>query len=130
MNAFSRFPPRLQEAIATRLNWTGLRPVQESASHALLDGKNAIVLAPTAGGKTEAAVFPMLARLMEKEPDGVGLLYIAPLKALLNNQADRLDHAELFRDLAGVIVDEIHALAGTDRGRRPIPPFIAKIRKW
>jgi hypothetical protein len=32
----------------------------------------------------------MLATLMEKEPDGVGLIYIAPIKALLNNQAERL----------------------------------------
>ncbi len=166
MRAFSRYPARLQEAIVSRLGWSSLRPVQELASHALLDGKNAVVLAPTAGGKTEAAVFPMIAGLMEREPEGVGLIYIAPLKALLNNQADRLGvyasmvglkrfvwhgdvaqsrkraflkepadllmttpeslevmllsprapHASLFRDLGGVIIDEIHALAGTDRG--------------
>ncbi len=53
--AFSRFPARLQEAIVSRLGWSSLRPVQELASHALMDGKNAVVLAPTAGGKTEAA---------------------------------------------------------------------------
>ena len=168
MSAFSRFPPRLQEAIVNRLNWSSLRPVQELASHALLDGNNAIILAPTAGGKTEASIFPMIAELMGKEPDGVGLVYIAPLKALLNNQADRLGvytemvglrsfmwhgdvkqtqkkafqnnpadlllttpeslevmllsprvaHATLFKDLRGVIIDEVHALAGSDRGCR------------
>jgi len=64
--------------------------VQELASHVLLDGKNAVILAPTAGGKIEAAFFPMLARLMEWEPEGVGILYIAPLRALLNNQSERL----------------------------------------
>jgi ATP-dependent helicase Lhr and Lhr-like helicase len=84
-SAFTRFPPRLQEAIVSRLGWSALRPVQELASHVLLDDKNAVILAPTAGGKTEAAFFPMLARLMEWEPEGVGLLYIAPLRALLNN---------------------------------------------
>ncbi|MEN8443937.1 MAG: DEAD/DEAH box helicase, partial [Cyanobacteria bacterium J06555_13] len=89
-SAFARFPTRLQEAIVSRLGWTSLRPVQELSTQALLDGKNAVILAPTAGGKTEASMFPMLAQLMEDEPDSVGLLYIAPIKALLNNQAERL----------------------------------------
>jgi len=166
VSAFSRFPPRLQDAIAARIGWTSLRPVQELASHALLDGKNAIILAPTAGGKTEAAMFPLIATLMEKEPQGVGLIYIAPIKALLNNQSERLGlytemvglrrflwhgdvkesqkkaflkepatllmttpeslevmllssripHAQLFADLRAVVIDEVHALAGSDRG--------------
>ena len=81
-SAFSRFPPRLQAAIATNLGWTSLRPVQELSSHALLDGKNAVILAPTAGGKTEAAMFPLLAMLMTDEPKGVGMIYVAPIKAL------------------------------------------------
>ncbi len=89
-SAFSRFPDRLQAAITSRLGWTSLRPVQELASHALLDGYNAVILAPTAGGKTEASMFPLLAQMVAKEPQGVGILYIAPIKALLNNQADRL----------------------------------------
>src|ERR1022692_4895616 len=90
MTAFARFPPRLQEAIVSRLGWNSLRPVQELAGEAILDGKNAVVLAPTAGGKTEAAMFPALANLVEHEPDGVGVIYVAPIKALLNNQEDRL----------------------------------------
>jgi ATP-dependent helicase Lhr and Lhr-like helicase len=165
-SAFARFPTRLQDAIVSRLGWASLRPVQELSSHALLDGKNAVILAPTAGGKTEAAMFPMLAQLMENEPDGVGMLYIAPIKALLNNQAERLGsytemvglsrflwhgdvkasqkkafvkepatllmttpeslevmllsskvpHTKLFKDLRAVVIDEVHALAGSDRG--------------
>ena len=149
-----------------RLSWTSLRLVQELASHALLDGKNAVILAPTAGGKTEASMFPMLSMLMERELEGVGLIYIAPIKALLNNQAERLGlytemvglrrflwhgdvkasdkrkfmkepaavlmttpeslevmllssrvpHAKLFADLRAVVIDEVHALAGSDRG--------------
>ena len=35
-------------------------------------------------------MFPALANLIDKEPDGVGVIYVAPIKALLNNQADRL----------------------------------------
>jgi ATP-dependent helicase Lhr and Lhr-like helicase len=166
MTAFARFPPRLQEAIVSRLGWTSLRPVQELAGEAILDGKNAVVLAPTAGGKTEASIFPALAKLVERQPEGVGVIYIAPIKALLNNQEERLGtYAEmvglrrfvwhgdvsdkqkrnfvkepaevlmttpeslevmlvsqrspvpkLFADLRMVVIDEVHALAGTDRG--------------
>lgn len=88
-SAFARFPVRLQEAIVARLGWSSLCPVQDLAAHAILDGNNAIILAPTAGGKTEAAMFPLLAQLVQNEPQGVGLIYIAPIKALLNNQAER-----------------------------------------
>lgn len=166
MSTFARFDPRLQQAIVSRLGWTGLRPVQEEAGETILHGKNAIILAPTAGGKTEAALFPTLSLLMAQQAEGVGALYIAPIKALLNNQAERLGlytemvglrrfvwhgdtpaHARrqflkeptellmttpeslevmliskraastgIFSDLKMVVIDEIHALAGTDRG--------------
>lgn len=166
MTAFARFPPRLQEAIVSRLGWTSLRPVQDLAGEAILDGKNAVVLAPTAGGKTEASMFPALANLIENEPEGVGVIYIAPIKALLNNQEDRLGTyaemvglrrfvwhgdvpenervkfkkepaqilmttpeslevmlvspkfpvARVFKDLRMIVIDEVHAMAGTDRG--------------
>ena len=90
MSVFSRFAPRLQAAISARLGWSSLRPVQEQAGEALLAGENAVVLAPTAGGKTEASVFPVLSGMVADPPEGVGALYVAPIKALLNNQADRL----------------------------------------
>ena len=172
-SAFARFPPRLQQAIVSCLGWSSLRPVQELSSHALLDGKNAIILAPTAGGKTEASVFPILANLIEREPKTIGAIYVAPIKALLNNQAERLKtytemvglrrfvwhgdikasekkafikepahilmttpeslevmllsskvpHTRLFNDLRAVVVDEIHALAGSDRGTHLISVF-------
>ena len=166
MSVFARFPPRLQEAIGTRLGWSSLRPVQELAGEALLDGHNAVVLAPTAGGKTEASMFPTLSMLMQDHVGGLGALYIAPIKALLNNQADRLGHytemvglsrfvwhgdtptpertrflrepaellmttpeslevmlvsqrvdsRKLFKNVRIVVIDEVHALSGTDRG--------------
>ncbi len=165
-SAFHRLHPRLRDAIVARLGWSALRPVQELATHAILDGRNAVVLAPTAGGKTEASIFPTLSMLLEEPPSAVGALYIAPIKALLNNQAERLgQYAEmvglrrfvwhgdveasakkrftsdpcellmttpeslevlllsskakpdaLFSSVRLVIVDEVHALAGTDRG--------------
>ncbi len=166
MSVFSRLPELLQHEIANRLGFTELRPVQELAGEAILDGKNAVVLAPTAGGKTEASMFPVLGSLLREPPKGVGALYVAPIKALLNNQSGRLgqysemvglrrfvwhgdatqsqkqafiaDPAELlmttpeslevmlmssrvparklFAGLRFVVVDEVHAFAGTDRG--------------
>lgn len=90
MTVFSRFPERLQHAIANHLGFASLRDVQELAGQAILDGKNAVVLAPTAGGKAEASIFPVLAQLLEHPPSGVGAIYVAPIKALLNNQEVRL----------------------------------------
>ncbi len=166
MTIVSRFPERLQAAIANHLGFASLRPVQELAGEAILDGKNAVILAPTAGGKTEASLFPVIAGLMTEPPSGVGALYVAPIKALLNNQEIRLgdytqmvglrrfvwhgdaQHSQkeaflrspaellmttpeslevmlmsprvpvqqLFKDLRYLVVDEIHAFAGTDRG--------------
>ncbi|MCA9543968.1 MAG: DEAD/DEAH box helicase, partial [Myxococcales bacterium] len=79
---FPQLHPRLQSAIVHRLGWRSLRPVQDLAGQALLAGQNAVVLAPTAGGKTEASVFPTLSLLLSEPPRGVGALYIAPIKAL------------------------------------------------
>lgn len=78
------------QSIVSRLGWSSLRPVQEQAGEALLDGCNAVILAPTAGGKTEASMFPTLSGLVSDAASGVGAIYVAPIKALLNNQADRL----------------------------------------
>ena len=65
MSVFSRLAPRLQEAIVARLGWSSLRPVQEKAGEALLAGANAVILAPTAGGKTEASMFPTISQMVE-----------------------------------------------------------------
>jgi ATP-dependent helicase Lhr and Lhr-like helicase len=90
MSVFARFDPLLQEKIVHRLGWASLRPVQELASEAILDGKNCIVLAPTAGGKTEASMFPVLSGCLTNQEIGLRALYICPTRALLNNQEERL----------------------------------------
>jgi len=91
MSAFSRFAPLLQEKIVHRIGWSSLRPVQEVASDAILDGNNCIILAPTAGGKTEAAMFPVLSGCLTQQELGLRVLYICPTRALINNQEQRLD---------------------------------------
>lgn len=166
MDPFDRLHPGVQYHIANTLRWNGLRPTQAESVAPILSGADALVLAPTAGGKTEAAMFPLLSRMASDEWQGVSVLYICPLRALLNNLQPRIDgycrwlgrsaavwHGDvgqsqrqrilverpdvllttpeslesmlvstkvdprvLFAGLQAVVVDEIHAFAGDDRG--------------
>jgi ATP-dependent Lhr-like helicase len=161
-----RLHPVLMHHIVNTLNWPDLRPLQRAAIDPLLAGEDALLLAPTAGGKTEAVLFPMLSRMAGESWPGTSVLYLCPLKALLNNLSPRVeryagwigrsvavwhgdigaaqrravlrnrpdvvlttpeslesmlvsanvDHREYFADLKVVIVDEVHAFAGDDRG--------------
>src|SRR3954466_2808274 len=90
MTAFDRLHPGLQHQVVNALGWRSLRPVQEQAIDGVLDGTNLLVLAPTAGGKTEAAFFPLISEAMTGGWAGLSTLYISPIKALLNNQQERL----------------------------------------
>lgn len=90
MAGLERLHPHLQHAIIHDLGWRSLRPVQELTIDAILDGCNAVVLAPTAGGKTEASIFPVLSRILTEELKPVSVLYVCPIRALLNNQEERL----------------------------------------
>ena len=166
MSAFESLHPAIQHHIVNSLGWRSLRTLQEEAVQPILDGKSALLLAPTAGGKTEAAVFPLFSRLIGENWEPISVLYVCPIKALLNNleirlrqysdwlgrrvgvwhgdigQGDRrriindppdillatpeslevmlvsrrTDHANLFANVRALVVDEIHAFAGDDRG--------------
>ncbi|MBB1052993.1 MULTISPECIES: DEAD/DEAH box helicase [unclassified Dietzia] len=163
---FPALHPLLQHHVVNSLGWPGLRPLQEESVRPLIAGEDALLLAPTAGGKTEAAVFPVLTRMAHEDWAGLTVLYVTPLKALLNNLAVRLvdytawmgrrvevwhgdvgesarrairadppdillttpesieamlastktDHRTLFANLRTVVIDEVHAFAGDDRG--------------
>ncbi len=166
MSAFDRLHPALQHHIVNSLGWRSLTPLQEAAIEPVLEGKHVLLLAPTAGGKTEAAIFPLMSRMLSESWQGLSVIYLCPIKALLNNLDLRLshygrlvgrtfarwhgdvtptrrqkvlasppdvllttpeslellliskkvDHAALFRNLRAVVVDEVHAFAGDDRG--------------
>ena len=90
--AFDRLDPALQYQIAYGLGFRDLRPVQELSIDAILNGHNVVILAPTAGGKTEAAFFPLLSRALEDHWSAPSILYLTPIKALINNQEERLTH--------------------------------------
>ena len=90
MNAFDRYAPFIQEYIY-RAGWQSLRPVQVAAADAVFNtDHNVLLSASTAAGKTEAAFFPVLTLMDENPPASVGAVYIAPLKALINDQYQRL----------------------------------------
>jgi ATP-dependent Lhr-like helicase len=166
VSAFDRLDPLVQHHIVNSLGWRSIRPLQEASIGPVLDGRHCLLLAPTAGGKTEAAMFPIFSRMIREGWKGASLLYITPLKALLNNLHQRLDgyarllgrecevwHGdvsagrkdqmrkappdiilttpeslegmlvstnpagrEMLRTVRCVVVDEIHAFAGDDRG--------------
>ncbi|WP_433792663.1 DEAD/DEAH box helicase [Actinoplanes sp. CA-252034] len=166
MTAVDLLHPVLLHHIVNSLQWPGLRPLQEAAVKPLLAGEDTLLLAPTAGGKTEAAAFPLLSRMASEGWSGTSVLYLCPLKALLNNLLPRweryadwlgrraalwhgdvtasrrrailaarpdvllttpeslesmlvsrnVDHRAFFAGLRTVVVDEVHAFAGDDRG--------------
>jgi len=163
---FDLLHPALQHHIVNSLGWRDLRPFQEAVIPRIIAGEHLIILAPTAGGKTEAAFLPILSRMLSEDWQGLSLLYLCPIKALLNNLESRLhrycglvgrnaalwhgdisrtdrkriqrDHPDcllttpeslevmlvspnvdsrsLLQNVRAVIVDEIHAFAGDDRG--------------
>ena len=91
MNVFDRYAPFIREYIY-RSGWQNLRAVQNAAGDAIFGTEeNVLLTASTASGKTEAAFFPILTLLDEDPPKTVGVLYIAPLKALINDQFGRLE---------------------------------------
>ncbi|MHB1677821.1 MAG: DEAD/DEAH box helicase [Sulfuriferula sp.] len=71
--------------------WESLRDAQELAIPLILNAdKDVIIAAATAAGKTEAAFLPALTHLLQTNQTGL-IVYISPLKALINDQFGRLE---------------------------------------
>ena len=115
MNVFERYAPFLQDYIY-RSGWQSLRAVQNAAGDAIFNtDENVLLTASTASGKTEAAFFPILTLLDENPSRTVGVLYIAPLKALINDQFGRLN--ELCEE-EGIAVTRWHGDANQSKKRK------------
>jgi ATP-dependent Lhr-like helicase len=88
--AFFQLDERIQRFLWAE-QWEELRDVQELAIPQILPAnQDVIVAAATAAGKTEAAFLPALTHLLQQTPQGL-IVYISPLKALINDQFGRLD---------------------------------------
>ena len=71
--------------------WTSLRDIQENSIPVVLRGDSDVIIsASTAGGKTEAAFLPILSKIITDPGRGYDVLYVSPLKALINDQTRRL----------------------------------------
>ena len=165
-NSYQRLAPFIQDYIYSN-GWTDLRQAQIEACQVIFNTDNHLLIAAgTASGKTEAAFLPVLTLLYENPAKSVGVMYISPIKALINDQFDRLndllkyadipvwawhgdvtqsrkkklltdprgilqitpeslesllinksaDLDRVFGDLRFIVIDEIHAFIGSDRG--------------
>ena len=91
-NAFEFFSPPLIAALKERGFDTPTEP-QEKLVPIVRAGKNALLMAPTGTGKTEAALLPILDAMIregESREKGTKLLYITPLRALNRDMLDRM----------------------------------------
>jgi ATP-dependent Lhr-like helicase len=88
-SVFPTLHESLRQVLSQRLGWLELREVQERACVAISAGNDTLVIAPTAGGKSEAALIPVMDAVLKNGLPGVACLYIAPLKALINDQEER-----------------------------------------
>jgi ATP-dependent Lhr-like helicase len=89
--AFGLLDKRIQRWIWSE-GWTDLRDIQEQAIPSLINAdQDVIISAATASGKTEAAFFPIISHLLRDDSNMGSVLYISPLKALINDQWSRLE---------------------------------------
>lgn len=166
-SSFHLLDERIQRLIWAE-GWEELRDAQEAAIPLIVPGdRDVIIAAATAAGKTEAAFLPALTHLLAAGGEGL-IVYVSPLKALINDQFGRLDRlceqlevsvwpwhgdvsssvktrflkkpsgvllitpeslesllcnrgssvAAVFRQAAFIIVDELHAFIGSERGKQ------------
>ncbi|MGX1748987.1 DEAD/DEAH box helicase [Glutamicibacter protophormiae] len=90
MNTSASLHPTIEYHLVNTLQWPSLRPLQKAAIIPVRSATDCVLVAPTAGGKTEAALFPLLTQMEQENWTGTSVLYVAPLRALLNNLHPRV----------------------------------------
>ena len=89
-SSFLLLDERIQRYIWSE-GWEELRDVQEQAIPVVVKAdRDVVISAATAAGKTEAAFLPALTHLLAAGGKGL-IVYISPLKALINDQFGRLE---------------------------------------
>ncbi|HCE4639604.1 TPA: DEAD/DEAH box helicase [Vibrio parahaemolyticus] len=111
INEHEKLDVRVQRWIFKQ-GWTNLREIQCLAIEPILSAKTDLVIsASTAAGKTEAFFLPAISAIANQD-EGVGILYISPLKALINDQDRRL---ESLSDLMAIPVTPWHGDSSQSR---------------
>ncbi|MEM3439511.1 MAG: DEAD/DEAH box helicase [Candidatus Bathyarchaeia archaeon] len=91
LDAFSLLSKPLQEAVRD-FGFSSPTRAQEEAIPLIMSGENVLLISPTASGKTEASILPVLNALINERPGpGIKVLYITPLRALNRDLLDRLE---------------------------------------
>ena len=116
----------LSERILSLWRERGLKEpteIQKRAFPVVRSGKHALLIAPTGSGKTEAALLPILDRMLEEEAEPVALLYITPLRTL---NRDLLDRISWWGEKLGLRVDVRHGDTPASRRAKQAkePPHI------
>ncbi|MFB6136644.1 MAG: DEAD/DEAH box helicase [Halobacteriaceae archaeon] len=102
---FSLLGPRVRDALSERGFDAPTEP-QRRAIPPLVEGRDALVVAPTGTGKTETAMLPVFdAIAAAEERHGISALYVTPLRALNRDMRERLDW---WGETLGVEVDVRH----------------------
>ena len=87
-SAYNSLDPRVRKWVYKQ-GWSSLRPLQESSIPAILArDRDVLISAGTAAGKTEAFFLPACSAIADLT-GGFGIIYISPLKALINDQLNR-----------------------------------------
>jgi ATP-dependent Lhr-like helicase len=73
--------------------FSDLRPIQKAAIPPILEGHDVLVRSATASGKTEAAIAPLVDRLLPiiRSADAVTVVVVSPTRALVNDLFRRLE---------------------------------------
>ncbi len=81
---------RLVLNLIEKKGWKQLNDIQIQAIETIRRGDNCIIVAPTGYGKTEAAILPVLSEMLVRSVEPVTVIYITPLKALINDIYERI----------------------------------------
>lgn len=96
-SCFYQLNERIRDLIKDKEKWPNFRPIQEKAIPLILNKEETLIIAPTASGKTEAALIPVFNDIISNKLEPASVLYVSPLKALINDMYKRVDKwAEYF----------------------------------
>jgi ATP-dependent Lhr-like helicase len=119
MKSFQKLNEKLRKVI---VEYGYIEPTepQEEAIPKILDGRNVLIIAPTGSGKTEAALFPVMSKILDEEARGIRAIYITPLRALNRDILRRMQEIAL---KAGLTIEVRHGdTPETARRRQSIKP--------